>query len=38
MNTIEKLIAQHDKMLGRQELKTCKIYADLYKNEDNKSK
>ena len=26
MNTIEKLIAQHDKTLGRQELKTCKIY------------
>nr|DAQ97627.1 MAG TPA: hypothetical protein [Caudoviricetes sp.] len=27
MNTIEKLIAQHDKILGRKELKTCKIYS-----------
>mgnify|MGYP004462086541 CR=1 FL=1 len=27
MNTIEKLIAQHDKVLGRKELKTCKIYS-----------
>ena len=27
MNTIDKLISQHDKDLGRKELKNCKIYS-----------